>query len=290
MVAGLDRPLVIVDVGCRWGFAEQWLQLAEGAHLIGFEPDEQECDRLQECYAEHSNIVITPVALGASPGRQTLYLTSQPACSSLYPPDDFVRLARPALDPDLQLVGELTVEVTTLDQWLLDGGVTAVDFMKIDTQGSELDVLRGSRIALRDIRALEVEVDFNPIYGGQPLFSEVDGYLRRHDFVLWRFRNLSHYGLAEVRSDILMPETTFFDGRPVPVEAQGGQLYWADALYVKRDLAFGPQKGPAALRDAVACLHLGLRGSGPCLHQASVGRAAARSPGGPFRIPVVWAR
>jgi len=58
----LDRPLVVVDVGCRWGLADRWLD--EGATLYGFDPDADECARLRAKYA--SRPVRTP---GSCSGR-----------------------------------------------------------------------------------------------------------------------------------------------------------------------------------------------------------------------------
>ena len=68
--------------------------------------------------------------------------------------------------------------------------------MKLDTQGSELDILRGA-VRAWDVRHLEVEVAFNEIGDGAPLFGEVDSFLRANGFALWRLRDLVHYGLAD---------------------------------------------------------------------------------------------
>lgn len=248
----LERPLSVVDVGCRWGFADRWLQLGERVRLVGFEPDREECGRLAETYREAPTVTVVPLALGDARGRRRLHLTRQAGCSSFYRPDESVRTGRPTTRDELEPVGETDVEVTTLDHWIGERQPERIDFLKIDTQGAELDVLRGAEQTLQDVRVLEVEVEFNPLYEDMPLFADIDIWLRQHGFVLWRLRNQSHYGLAEAGSDVPLGETHHFDSRPVSFEAQGGQLYWADAYYVRRELAFDPAPSwRDAVRDAV---------------------------------------
>src|SRR4051812_3637413 len=42
----LNEPIVVIDVGCRWGFADVWADLGDRAVAIGFDPDVEECERL----------------------------------------------------------------------------------------------------------------------------------------------------------------------------------------------------------------------------------------------------
>lgn len=44
------RKIVVLDVGCRWGFSDVWTQLGPNVKLYGFDADETECDRLAERY------------------------------------------------------------------------------------------------------------------------------------------------------------------------------------------------------------------------------------------------
>jgi hypothetical protein len=111
------------------------------------------------------------------------------------------------------------------------------------------------------MRVLEIEVMFNPLYEGQPLFGDVDRYLRDRGFVLWRLGNLVQYGMAEARSDFGVPDRQYFDSRPVEFPAQGGQLFWGHAYFVPDDLAFGEPTADWAgcLRDACIATAFGFR-------------------------------
>jgi FkbM family methyltransferase len=282
----LEEPLVVVDAGCRWGASPAWEALRDHLEVIGFDPDEEECARLNALGAPGRRYV--PLALGAATGEARLHLTVEPACSSLYPPDPTVveerpllRLARPA--------GLGSIAVTRLDEWLRGAGVTRVDALKLDVQGAELAVLEGAGSALADVRAVEIEVTFNRIYDGQPLFADIDRFLRERGFVLWRLRDLVHYGLADASSEHRATEHHFFDSRPAPFVAQGGQLFWANAFYVPDDVAFGT--GPRPWRELLREGLLASAMSFPDLARRAVKRAiAAAEPGVRARIEAAMGR
>ena len=233
----LEPILTMVDVGCRWGPDARWAALDPHLQFVGFDPDPVECRELAARLG-NPRYSFVPAALGSSPGTRTLHVTAEPACSSLFPPDIQVIENRPSLAV-ANPVGTEEVSVVTLDDWLASRPEVPVDFIKVDTQGSELDVLRGASRALAAASAVEVEVEFNPIYKGQPLFGEVDAYLRDHGFVLWRLRDLTHYGAPGGLPVYEQQDTQYFDG-PVAASfaSRGGQLFWANAFYVRSDFAF----------------------------------------------------
>ncbi len=272
----LSRPLTVVDVGCRWGPQAVWLELP-GTRVIGFDPDDDECRRLTELTGGGPAARFVPVALGAEAGPAVLHMTAEPACSSLYPPDVSLLETRNCLGV-IAPTGELQVELQRLDDWTAAEGVDRVDYLKLDTQGSELDVLRGAVRALATVRAVEVEVEFNPIYEGQPLFADVDAFLRRHGFVLWRLAHLAHYGVTDGGPDFETHETHWFDSRQAALSGGGGQLYWADAFYVREEVAFPPDSVPwdRAVADAIVT---GTLGFWDLAHQA-----AARASGSPPEV------
>ncbi|CAN5872394.1 hypothetical protein BH23ACT12_BH23ACT12_00130 [soil metagenome] len=252
----LPEPLTVVDVGCRWGPDELWRALPN-VRLLGFDPDAAECERLNQSAGPLTRFV--PIALGASAGTAELHLAAEPACSSLFPPDAELAKDRPGLALITE-VGREEIQIDALDSWAQREGVGRADFLKIDTQGSGLEVLKGAGAALETAAVVEIEVEFNPIYLGQSLFGEVDTLLRKSGFVLWRMANLTHYGLPNGSSAFETTETHWFDHPdPATFSGQGGQLFWANAFYVKRHIAFGGSCNgwQECLRDAVVTGGLG---------------------------------
>jgi|SRR5688500_8443244 FkbM family methyltransferase len=80
------------------------------------------------------------------------------------------------------------VATRTLDQVAADrDDVPLPDFISLDTQGTELEILRGAPVALGSSVAVVTEVEFVPLYEGQPLFGEICDFLTGHGFVFARF-------------------------------------------------------------------------------------------------------
>src|SRR5204863_9086363 len=142
-----------------------WSALGDALHVVGFDADPEECRRLRERHSDRPGMQFVAAALGARTGPATLHHARDPACSSLYPPDPDLIRRRPGFAVT-ELVGVSEVELVTLDEALagLDGPVA--DVLKMDLQGAELDVLRGAERTLERVRAIEIEVAFNPMYRG----------------------------------------------------------------------------------------------------------------------------
>jgi len=254
----LDKPLVVFDIGCRWGFQDKWKRLLPNIELIGFDADKAACETLGESEGVSANQVVAK-ALGAEKGQAELFVTIEPACSSLFQPDLELIKDRPALLQATSLVSVTPVELTTLDEYGIANGISETDFMKLDVQGAELNILKGSQHFLKSIRALEVEVEFNPIYQGQPLFSDIDIFLRAQGFCLWRLSHLQHYGLPSNASQFNTDEIAGFDFQSTNFVGHGGQLYWGEAFYVRNEIAYtkGIRSWQTALRDACIAMVLG---------------------------------
>jgi hypothetical protein len=129
--------------------------------------------------------------------------------------------------------GKAECPSTTLDRFMHERGIDRIHAMKLDTQGAELNILRGSQTALKDCCLLFVETEFNTLYQGQPLFCDLDRFLRDQGFVLWRLNNLAHYSTGRVggRPHVMLIGAD--PGEAQDVAISNGQLFWADGIYVK---------------------------------------------------------
>jgi FkbM family methyltransferase len=275
-LAGMLRtPLVVIDAGCRWGFAQAWERLGPHSVIIGFDPDEDECARLQQLYEDNAQVRVVAKGLGATAEHAVLHITEDPGGCSLFPSVPDVVERHPGLAGG-RVTGTSEVAVVTLDGWLAAEGLEQVDVLKMDTQGSELAVLRGARRALGTVRAIEIEVEFNELYVDVPLFSDIDRFLRENGFVLWRLKDLAHYAQRGATVDWRAPEAQYFDAFVARFESGSGQLFWANAFYLRREVAYpDPAAGWEALvRDACITSALGFHD----LVSLALGQAATSAP------------
>jgi FkbM family methyltransferase len=242
----LDLPVVAVDIGSRDGVRPLWRGLAPNALLVGFDPDPVECERLA-ARADPSHERYVPLALGARAETATLHLTRDPQSSSLFPPAPAALARYPELWRHEQVRTE-PIALATLDGWAQEEGVARVDALKVDVQGAELEVLRGAPRLMASTRIVEMEVEFQALYEGQPLFDEVLAFMREAGLELWRLRELHHCSLQKAGRG----EPVFGVGDYVERTRLGGQLAWGNAIFVRHELA-DSRPGPdwqARTRDA----------------------------------------
>jgi hypothetical protein len=149
----------------------------------------------------------------------TLYETAYPGCTSLYEPDPEVidRFSQISTDYNFKVVKEHKVLTHRLDALYL-----TADLIKLDVQGSELEVLRGGRATLSDAVAVQVEVEFLPLYKGQPTAGAVFAFMEERGFFLHQLRDCG--------GSPFKPFETAVAYLPA------GQLLYADAVFIRWDL------------------------------------------------------
>ena len=226
---------MVVDVGCRWGFAAVWEQLGDHCEIVGFDPDVAECERLRRHYRAVPQVQVVALALGAATGPATLHVTKDPSGYSLYPTVTDVVERFPALAGG-QVEHTLEIALTTLDEWCATAGRDRVDVIKIDTQGSELEVLKvrpghsppcaPSRSRSSSTRSMRAWPCSATSTGSCVTMGSYCGG-----------RDLAHYAQVGSATELRAQETQHYDGYQARYHAGAGQLFWANAYFVKADVA-----------------------------------------------------
>lgn len=225
-----DAPLTYVDCGARGDRLPREFRALKHVSYVGIEADGDECARLNAS-AGHGHVYI-PAFLGRARERRTFHITSSPGCSSLLAPNLPFLAAFSELAGAFRVEREVPVETVTLEDALREHGIRNADFIELDTQGSELDILHGADPLLRNsVLGVRVEVEFSPMDHEQPLFADIDAFLRLRGFRLF---DLSRY---RVRRPTLAAS--------IPTR---GQLLWGHALYLR---SHGDLQAGVAARLAV---------------------------------------
>ncbi|MBI2288076.1 MAG: FkbM family methyltransferase, partial [Chloroflexi bacterium] len=178
-----EDPVVLIDVGARGGIHPKWRPLHGVIKAIGFEPDADECRRLNE--AAVNNHTYFPVALFNKKGKVNINMTREPVCSSILEPNHAL-LNRFLASEEFEVTGSIEVTCDSLDGIVQNNGIKDIDFIKLDTEGAEYDILLGAKKVLsQSVFGISLEMLFNRQRIGEPLFSEIDLFLREQGFVVY---------------------------------------------------------------------------------------------------------
>lgn len=204
------------------------------AQVVGFEPDEAACEALNARGGTDRRYF--PFFIGSGkPG--TFYECAAAMTSSLFEPDVGVLRPFQNLENLVTTVQTHAVETHRLDD-LSELGL--VDYFKIDVQGGELDVFKGAQRVLSSVGVIHTEVEFIPLYKGQPLFADIDAHLRSQGFLFHMFDGLSGRAFKP------------FVGRGNSLNLPVNQILWTDAIYVRDFRSFDSLTPDTLLKIAIA--------------------------------------
>jgi len=191
-----DTFATVIDVGANKGqFAVYARTRWPAARVICFEP--LPGPRAKLLRVTRGQAEIQDCALGAASGEGLMHLATRIDSSSL-----LALGARQKAIYGMEESGELRVPIKRLDTCLATPLPRPV-LLKIDVQGFELEVLKGTTGLLPQIDAVYVEASYVELYEGQPLHEEIERFLVDAGFSLnGRFTTHVHQG-EPVQADLL---------------------------------------------------------------------------------------
>jgi FkbM family methyltransferase len=168
-LCGIER---VLDVGANRGQYRDFLRFDMGwrGPILSIEPDPELARGLRDRAAALGDALWTvrELALGRETGRATLNRMALSVYNSFRAP----RAADSDADPKNSVVARCEVEVRRLDELRGELGDLSRCFVKLDTQGYDLEVLAGGAAAFREIPLVQTEISFRPIYEEMPGWQE----------------------------------------------------------------------------------------------------------------------
>jgi FkbM family methyltransferase len=222
----------VIDAGGRYGIHPTWKPFAGELHYVLFEPDATEAARLKEKYRRRQGEVFVEVmALGRRAENLTIHFFQNRAMSSSAVRQPVSALFAGERLAEVSVVESVAVPSTAIDLYCKENELR-VDFLKLDTEGSEFDILCGAEEQLgRDVMAVRSEVSFERIFESKPLFGAVHEFMLDRGFFLL---NLDYDGRGEYQNEFVR-----CDGRY-------GVLQGTDAVWLLRKERLFERGGSAA--------------------------------------------
>ena len=153
--------------------------------MILVEPDLEEVELLRQ----HHKGDILPYALWSKETELLLNINNSPGTSSVLE-SNMHFLSQFDDSQRYESKNKITISTRTIDNLHNSGELIDVDFMKIDIQGAEVEMLKGGVNFLKNnLVGLESEVLFTYLYHNQPLFSDIEVFVRQElGLELWDIR------------------------------------------------------------------------------------------------------
>ena len=201
----LNKNFTLLDIGAADGVNDKWNIISKKSNIILVEPHKESAQRLKS-----KGLNVIESVLNSEDNKEVkFYSTKKATCSSFYKPN-FNHLGKFSNSDRFKIISEEIFVSQSIDTEIKK--FPQPDFIKIDTEGSELDILKGSTNTLLNVYGLEVECSFNQLREGQPLFEDVREYLKKLDFVFidfitmirWEKENFTFHGQPQITDALFL--------------------------------------------------------------------------------------
>jgi len=174
LLASKITPKTVIDCGCHKGDWHNQARLRwPDAHFILIDANPANLEAMQATGAEYYIAVLSDCE------KEVTFYTRKDdptGCTG----DSLFKELTPWYDDPI----ETKVTTTTLDNLLFCPEMKPPVLLKIDTQGAELDILKGAKCSMNYIDALVLEVAVFPYNEGAPMYNEVEAWLKENGFKL----------------------------------------------------------------------------------------------------------
>jgi FkbM family methyltransferase len=168
----------IIDGGANIGqFARACATVFPKARIYSFEPQPDVATEFERNLADRPNVSLHRLAIGAQAGTATFLQRAASQESS------FLKgIQGTGFQSDSSQERQISVTVTTLDDFFSQQSLGDSCLLKLDLQGFELEALKGATQTLERCKFVLLEAMFEPMYEGEPLFDSLWQVLQSRGF------------------------------------------------------------------------------------------------------------
>ena len=186
-------PITVLDLGARLGLVDEGfeeLKLLKNCQIIGVEADKDECDRILSDKSLGNYTRCDDLVLWTKTEAATIYITKLKGCSSILEPNvEFLKDFQ--CGNWFEIKEEVPVVTTSFEDFC--SSLPNLDFIKIDLQGIECDLLSAYPKITTSATGICLEVQFEELYKNQKTFEDIHPLLRGQGFSLIKLHEESDF-------------------------------------------------------------------------------------------------
>ena len=187
--------MIIIDVG-----AANVSSLNSKNIYYLFEPEKEAYDKLISRFKNNKKVFIFNTGLYNKKSTQTLYVAKKRECSSLLPPN--LKVLEKYNTKRFLTDYTFEIKVDRLDN-ILPQEIDLIDILKLDTQGTEYEILEGCGNILDKTKKIICEVEHIKLYKDQKLFNDVTNYLKNYGFEFTGWKRQIKWGGDKIFGDAI---------------------------------------------------------------------------------------
>ncbi|MGF1491058.1 MAG: FkbM family methyltransferase [Microcoleaceae cyanobacterium] len=178
-----EKNFVLVDIGASGAPPVLWQKIAPFSNYVGFDPDARALNE-ENAYSFQTFTLIKKIVTEGFSDQVDFFLTSYPYCSSTLKPD-FEYCQHYTFTETFEVIDQTQFPATRLDTVVKDLGIHGIDWLKLDSQGKDLDLFLSIDQSIRDrMLAIDIEPGVVPFYQGENTFDETHSALLKQGFWL----------------------------------------------------------------------------------------------------------
>jgi len=180
-----NRPVILEAGTCGGEDTRNFKKIWRGATIYGFEPTPASYARALKNTKHLRGVTLFPYALSNRVGTATFFVAQTNGGASSLLPDNFNSVVWPFESdrtPDKHV--PITVSTTTINRWGKENNVSHIDYIWLDAEGAELQILSCATDFFHSVRVISTEVNFQQLRVGMTQFSELYNFLLKHNFSL----------------------------------------------------------------------------------------------------------
>jgi FkbM family methyltransferase len=206
LLKNIPRP-VIFDVGAFDGSVSvKYSNIVENSRIYAFEPSKSSYDMLLQAIKGKENIYPYNLGLGNSNRKSTFHLNNFAPTSSLLP--SIYQDTSQNSGNAYTTIKTVEIDIVTIDDFCTKNNISRIDLLKIDTQGTEYQVIEGAKNMINEgrIGMIYTEIITIPTYTGQVMLHEFLKLIHDFGFNLFNFYNYEfHEGQLGQMDAIFVP-------------------------------------------------------------------------------------
>jgi FkbM family methyltransferase len=260
----IKKPFVVIDIGCQGGEHPYWELLGDFVEIHAFDAIKEVTETLAQQNTTRPNRCYRNFGLGNEDGRRIFFVKPDNCASSFIAGDVRARFvvrgdqitANPMSQPVEAMPtstgnpqqGAREVEIRRLDTLYLQGIIPKADYIKLDCECFEPEILAGARqfLAASCVLCVEIETNFLPSEANpETHFQAIDRILTEHGLIVFDFAamRLPRPAYLRLREALQPPPLKEQDPRVALAPFDMGQpiifnfLYCRDLIGEKRQMS-----------------------------------------------------